>query len=440
MGLLGGESTEDADLRPGLAVVGIAVGVAVVQVAVFPDSPEVHWLRFAVELLLVPIPLVGAFVVGSVRDVQTVWRPLYVGTALVAVYAVSDAVDEVVVQPEAFTLVFEDGTLLVGSVALAVGAIRWSTHRDARETDLRRRNDRLDQFASVITHDLRNPLNVAQMRLELARDGHGTEHLSTVADAHDRMEALIQDVLQLARAGESVGEVERVSLATVAADAVTNTSLGASGLTVEADAELLADRGRLTAVFENLFRNAVEHGSTGNQTTSGDAVEHGSTGSRISSDDAVEQGSAGSRISSDDAVERSSTGNQTASDPAERDTAGGRPSPDEAPNPGVRRPVPDATDGGTPGVNVRVGPLDDGFFVEDDGPGIPPEERERIFESGYSTDSRGTGLGLAIVSGVADAHGWEVSATDGENGGARFEFRNVSFAAETEVSTSGPRP
>ncbi|WP_058827008.1 HAMP domain-containing sensor histidine kinase [Haloferax sp. Q22] len=425
MGLLGGESTEDADLRPGLAVVGIAVGVAVVQVAVFPDSPEVHWLRFAVELLLVPIPLVGAFVVGSVRDVQTVWRPLYVGTALVAVYAVSDAVDEVVVQPEAFTLVFEDGTLLVGSVALAVGAIRWSTHRDARETDLRRRNDRLDQFASVITHDLRNPLNVAQMRLELARDGHGTEHLSTVADAHDRMEALIQDVLQLARAGESVGEVERVSLATVAADAVTNTSLGASGLTVEADAELLADRGRLTAVFENLFRNAVEHGSTGNQTTSGDAVEHDSTGSRISSDDAVE---------------RSSTGNQTASDPAERDTAGGRPSPDEAPNPGVRRPVPDATDGGTPGVNVRVGPLDDGFFVEDDGPGIPPEERERIFESGYSTDSRGTGLGLAIVSGVADAHGWEVSATDGENGGARFEFRNVSFAAETEVSTSGPRP
>ncbi|ELZ71834.1 signal-transducing histidine kinase-like protein [Haloferax prahovense DSM 18310] len=410
MGLLGGESTEDADLRPGLAVVGIAVGVAVVQVAVFPDSPEVHWLRFAVELLLVPIPLAGAFVVGSVRDVQTIWRPLYVGTALVAVYAVSDAVDEVVVQPEAFTLVFEDGALLVGSAALAVGAVRWSTHRDARETDLRRRNDRLDQFASVITHDLRNPLNVAQMRLELARDGHGTEHLSTVADAHDRMEALIQDVLQLARAGESVGEVERVSLATVAADAVTNTSLGASGLTVEADAELLADRGRLTAVFENLFRNSVEHGSTGNRTVSGDAVE------------------------------RSSTGNQTASDSVERGAAGGPPSPDEAPNPGVRRPVPDATDGGTPGVNVRVGPLDDGFFVEDDGPGIPPEERERIFESGYSTDSRGTGLGLAIVSGVADAHGWEVTATDGENGGARFEFRNVSFAAGSEVSTSGPRP
>ena len=396
MGLVGGESTEDADLRPGLAVVGIAVGVAVVQVAVFPDSPEVRWLRFAVELLLVPIPLAGAFVVGGVRDVQAVWRPLYAGTALFAVYAVTDAVDELVTQPEAVTLVFEDGMLLVSSVALVVGAVRWSSHRDARETDLRRRNERLDQFASVVTHDLRNPLNVAQMRLELAREGHGTDHLSTVAEAHDRMEALIQDVLQLARVGESVGDVEPVSLATVAADAVTNTSLGASGLTVEADARLLADRGRLTAVFENLFRNSVEHGSTSRRDAPGDAVEHG-----VRSD----QSSA-----------------------AETSPAGA----------GGRRAVAGA-DGGTPGVNVRVGPLEDGFFVEDDGPGIPPEEQKRVFESGYSTDTKGTGLGLAIVAGVADAHGWEVAATTGRDGGARFEFRGVSSAGETEVSTSGPR-
>ncbi|EMA03600.1 sensor histidine kinase [Haloferax denitrificans] len=412
MGFLGGESTEDTDLRPGLAVVGIAVGVAVVQVAVFPHSPEVRWLRFAVELLLVPIPLAGAFVVSGVRDVQAVWRPLYAGTALFAVYAVTDAVDELVTQPEAVTLVFEDGTLLVGSVALVVGAVRWSTHRDARETDLRRRNERLDQFASVVTHDLRNPLNVAQMRLELAREGHGTDHLSTVAEAHDRMEALIQDVLQLARVGESVGDVEPVSLATVAADAVTNTSLGASGLTVEADARLLADRGRLTAVFENLFRNSVEHGSTGRRDAPGDAVEHGSTDRRDSPDETAERGDR-----SDQSAVTADTG------PA---GAGGR------------RAVADA-DGGTPGVNVRVGPLEDGFFVEDDGPGIPPEEQDRIFESGYSTDTKGTGLGLAIVAGVADAHGWEVTATTGENGGARFEFRGVSFAAESEVSTSGPR-
>jgi signal transduction histidine kinase len=77
---------------------------------------------------------------------------------------------------------------------------------------------------------------------------------------------------------------------------------------------------------------------------------------------------------------------------------------------------------------VRIGALgapDDpaGFYVEDDGPGIPEDEREQVFEHGYSTDADGTGFGLAIVRAVADAHGWDVEATDGRDGGARFEFR-----------------
>ncbi|AFK19180.1 HAMP domain-containing histidine kinase [Haloferax mediterranei ATCC 33500] len=351
MGPLRGKSTEDTDFRPSLAVIGVVAGVAGIQVALFSTAPGISLVRFVVELLLVPVPLLGSFALAGLRDAQAVWRPLYAGTLLVGIYAVTDALDEVVVQPDIFALVFEDGMLLVGSLALVLGAVRWTARRDAREEDLRRRNERLDQFAQVVTHDLRNPLNVAQMRLELAREGHGNEHLSTVADAHDRMEALIQDVLQLARSGETVGETEPIGLASVAASAVANTSLNAASLTVEADAELQADPGRLTAVFENLFRNSVEHADSG--------------------------------------------------------------------------------------VHVRVGPLEDGFFVEDDGPGIPPEEHDRIFESGYTTDPEGTGLGLAIVSGVADAHGWSVRATTGESGGARFEFRDVVFA--DEVSTSASR-
>ncbi|ELZ99026.1 putative signal-transducing histidine kinase / two-component system, OmpR family, sensor histidine kinase RstB [Haloferax mucosum ATCC BAA-1512] len=365
MGPLRGESTEDADFRPSLALIGVVAGVSGVQVALFSDVPDVSLLRFVVELLLVPLPLLGSFALVAVRDAQTVWRPLYAGTLLVGVYAVTDALGEVVVQPDAFAIVFEDGALLAGALALAVGAKRWSSRRDAREADLRRRNDRLDQFAQVVTHDLRNPLNVAQMRLELAREGHGTEHLGTVADAHDRMEALIQDVLELARSGETVGETEPVGLASVAASAVANSSLDAASLTVEADAELQANPERLTAVFENLFRNAVEHGADGGHASGRD-------------------------------------GSNPASD-----------------------------------VHVRVGPLEDGFFVEDDGSGIPPEEHDRIFESGYTTDPDGTGLGLAIVSGVADAHGWSVRATTGKSGGARFEFRDVTFA--DEVSTSATR-
>jgi PAS domain S-box-containing protein len=76
-------------------------------------------------------------------------------------------------------------------------------------------------------------------------------------------------------------------------------------------------------------------------------------------------------------------------------------------------------------VEVRVGPLgfDEGFYVEDDGPGIPPGEREEVFERGVTTSEEGTGFGLAIVEQIAHAHEWTVSVTDGDLGGARFEFR-----------------
>lgn len=76
-----------------------------------------------------------------------------------------------------------------------------------------------------------------------------------------------------------------------------------------------------------------------------------------------------------------------------------------------------------PGVTVRVGELDDpgGFYVADDGSGIDPDQRERIFDDGYTTSQSGTGLGLAIVENIAAAHGWAVRVTESAEGGARFE-------------------
>ncbi|MFB6178114.1 MAG: PAS domain S-box protein, partial [Halorientalis sp.] len=73
-------------------------------------------------------------------------------------------------------------------------------------------------------------------------------------------------------------------------------------------------------------------------------------------------------------------------------------------------------------VTVRVGPTDHGFFVADDGPGVPDDEREYVFEYGYSNAETGTGFGLAIVAEIAQAHGWTVELTDSDTGGARFEF------------------
>lgn len=79
-------------------------------------------------------------------------------------------------------------------------------------------------------------------------------------------------------------------------------------------------------------------------------------------------------------------------------------------------------------MTVTVGDLDDrpGFFVADDGSGIPFEDREQVFENGYSTTRYGTGFGLSIVETVADAHGWTVDLVESESGGARFDFGDVT--------------
>jgi signal transduction histidine kinase len=90
-------------------------------------------------------------------------------------------------------------------------------------------------------------------------------------------------------------------------------------------------------------------------------------------------------------------------------------------------------------VRVRVGPLEDwpGFYVQDDGPSIPADEREQVFESGYTTAEAGTGFGLPIVEVIAEAHGGDVRVTESEwddpvdsdtaLAGARFEFVGVEF-------------
>ena len=79
------------------------------------------------------------------------------------------------------------------------------------------------------------------------------------------------------------------------------------------------------------------------------------------------------------------------------------------------------------------------FSIIDDGPGIDPEERERIFERFHRTDQArsraggGAGLGLAIVQAIADAHGGEIRAVPAVTGGARLELELP------EAASSAPR-
>jgi signal transduction histidine kinase len=70
-----------------------------------------------------------------------------------------------------------------------------------------------------------------------------------------------------------------------------------------------------------------------------------------------------------------------------------------------------------------------GFYVADDGPGIPEGDRDSVFEPGYTTSEEGTGFGLAIVAEMVAAHGWEIQVTETDAGGARFEIIGVETVA-----------
>ncbi|KKF39265.1 histidine kinase [Halorubrum saccharovorum] len=154
--------------------------------------------------------------------------------------------------------------VLGANVTVALDHAQRTAQLRDRDAELQREIERLEKFAGLVSHDLRNPLNVAAGRLELAQtvvdDGDALDELDRIADAHDRMEELIDDLLALARQGRTVDELETVSLADAAARAWrTVDTEGATldppeeSLTVEADPE------RLRTLLENLFINSIEH-------------------------------------------------------------------------------------------------------------------------------------------------------------------------------------
>nr|WP_169719016.1 PAS domain-containing protein [Haloplanus natans] len=219
------------------------------------------------------------------------------------------------------------------------------TERKEREKELQRQNSRLNEFASVVSHDLRNPLNVAQARATILQQQAADElqeHLAPLLNSLERMESIIEDTLTLARQGETVGDMSSISLVDLVGKCWAGVETAEATLEIDEEFTIHGDRDRLRHVFENLFRNAVEHGGEG--------------------------------------------------------------------------------------LTVRVGRAgEDCLYVEDDGPGIPTDDRDAVFEPGYTSATGGTGFGLTIVKRIAEAHGWDVTITDGRDGGARFVFDAVGL-------------
>jgi signal transduction histidine kinase len=146
-----------------------------------------------------------------------------------------------------------------------------------RTNELERRNEQLDQFAAVVSHDLQNPLHTAQGYLELAQQECDCEceHLDTVKHAHNRMNALVNDLLTLARQGATIDQIEPVDLAEVTEASWQHVETADASLAIETDQVIQADQHRLRQLLENLLRNAVEHGGE-NVTVRIGVLENGS--------------------------------------------------------------------------------------------------------------------------------------------------------------------
>ncbi|MFC5366832.1 hybrid sensor histidine kinase/response regulator [Salinirubrum litoreum] len=146
-----------------------------------------------------------------------------------------------------------------GDLRGVIGVGRDVSERREYERELERQNARLADFAAVVSHDLRNPLNVASGRVDLAVERDDTGHLPPAVDALDRMEALIDDLLTVAHEGDLVSDIEAVSLRASAERSWATVETADATLDVRTDAVVRADDNALQQLFENLFSNAVTH-------------------------------------------------------------------------------------------------------------------------------------------------------------------------------------
>lgn len=234
-----------------------------------------------------------------------------------------------------------------GDLIGVVNVLRDVTERIEAQHELERQIEQLDEFAGVVSHDIRNPLSVAEGRLELAQQECDCDHLNEIGTALDRIGHITDEVLWLAQKGRDVGSMDAVKIQDAIAAAWKMVADCADEAELHYDnsdrsrTTVIANKAMFDRLWENLLQNAIKHGG-------------------------------------DD-------------------------------------------------VSVMVGTTADGFYIEDDGPGIPKEQREDVLSAGYSTHRDGTGFGLSIVKKVTENHGWDIHVSEGASGGARFEITGVEF-------------
>ena len=345
----------------GWSIAGLLVAATIKRFNLFRLSP--NSLRRVVDALTDPVVVVNAEgIVSDANEAATDVFTLTLGMTVSELQEANPALNSVVDGTESQLEVAADGTTRVFDYDEqpvpqgygTTGRILYFsdiTEQAATAEALQQKTDRLDAFASRVSHDLQGPITVATSYVKLARraDDPG-DALDEIDTALTRAETLIEDILAMARSGQEPTR-EPVALNTAAHKAWAMVATGDASLVVAADGTLSADPQQLSRLLENLFRNCVEHGGEG--------------------------------------------------------------------------------------VTVRVATTADGFAVADDGVGIPASEQATIFDEGVAHDADGTGYGLAIVRDIVAAHGWSITVTDSESGGARFDINGVAF--EEPPSTADDR-
>ena len=225
-----------------------------------------------------------------------------------------------------------------------VVVVRDVRERNEREQRLRQQNDRLESFAGMLAHELRNPVTIGQIYSQQLSPESDPEAVDYVTEAFDRMENMIDVMLIITQGRNAISERTPVTLADAAQEAWEEVDASDATLEVAIDQTIRADETYIRHLFRNLFENAVEHGGAD--------------------------------------------------------------------------------------VTITVGELPTGFYVADNGSGIPNADREAVFGTGYTTagERGGMGLGLTFVQEMADVYEWTCTATESETGGAKFEFENVTLA------------
>ncbi|MGX5682522.1 sensor histidine kinase [Schumannella luteola] len=231
--------------------------------------------------------------------------------------------------------------------------------------ELRRSNEQLGQFASQVSHDLRNPLTALGGFLELAEDDPGLEQAPMAAESvararsvASRMTDMVVDLLAYARAEGARPQRVAVDLGELTNAVIEDLDAAiaecSASISVDARASVTGDPTLLRALVQNLLANALKF---------------------------------------------------------------------------------TAATGTTPRVEVRAEHIGGAvrLTVDDNGPGIPVDDRDRVFglmERGSTTEASGLGIGLATCRRIAESHGGRIGIDESPLGGTRVW---VTLPANTEA-------